>query len=55
MSRTAFALELAPDLAHAVDGEVLIEDAPNLDLQRGVLPGACRQPGGIAPLGDMAW
>jgi hypothetical protein len=28
----AFALELAPDLAHAVDGEVLIKDAPNLDL-----------------------
>ena len=47
----AFALELAPDLAHAVDGEVLIEDASNLDLQRGVLPGARRPLGRIAPFG----
>jgi hypothetical protein len=27
----AFALELAPDLAHTVDGEVPIEDATNSD------------------------
>jgi hypothetical protein len=31
----------------------LIEDAPNLDLQRGVLPGARRQLGRIVPLGYM--
>jgi hypothetical protein len=49
----AFALELTPDLAHAVDGEVLIEDAPNLDLQRGVLPSARRPLGWIAPLSHM--
>src|SRR3954453_17386529 len=49
----AFALELPPDLAHAIDPEVLIEHAPNLDLQRSVLPGAGRQLGRIAPLGDM--
>jgi hypothetical protein len=41
------------DLAHAVDAEVLIEDAPDLDLQRSILPGARRQPGGIPPLGNM--
>ncbi|MGY3463226.1 hypothetical protein ACVW0I_000097 [Bradyrhizobium sp. LM6.11] len=49
----AFSLELPPDLAHAIDPEVLIEHAPNLDLQRGILPGAGRQRGRIAPLGDM--
>src|SRR4051794_10377844 len=49
----AFALELAPDLAHTVDGEVLIEDATNLDLQSGMLPGARRPLGRIAPLGHM--
>src|SRR5258707_6072263 len=50
----ALALELSPDLAHAIDPEILIEDAPNLDLQRGILPGAGRQLGGIAPFGHMA-
>ena len=49
----AFALELPPDLAHAIDPEVLIEHAPNLDLQRGILPGPRRQLGGIAPPGHM--
>jgi hypothetical protein len=49
----AFALELPPDLAHAIDPEVLIEDAPDLDLQPGILPGARRQLGRIAPLGRM--
>ena len=44
----AFALELSPDLAHAIDLEVLIEHAPNLDLQGGVLPGSRRPLGGIA-------
>jgi hypothetical protein len=50
----AFALELPPDLAHAIDPEVLIEDAPDLDLQADILPGARRQFGGIAPLGHMS-
>jgi hypothetical protein len=31
----AFSLELPPDLAHAIDPDVLVEHAPNLDLQRG--------------------
>jgi hypothetical protein len=53
VQRAAFALELPPDLAHAIDPEVLIEHAPNLDLQPGILPGARRQFGGIAPLGHM--
>jgi len=48
----AFALELAPDLAHAVDGEVLIKDPPNLDLERGVLPGARRPLGRISPIAE---
>ncbi|MGY3362981.1 hypothetical protein ACVWZL_000106 [Bradyrhizobium sp. GM2.4] len=49
----AFALELAPYLAHAVDPEVLVEDAPDLDLQPGILPAARRQLGRIAPLCHM--
>ena len=47
--------ELPPDLAHAVDAEVLIEDAPDLDLQRGIPPGAGRQLGGIARRATWAW
>src|SRR6476659_188319 len=38
----ALALELSSDLAHAIDPEILIEDAPNLDPQRGILAGAGR-------------
>jgi hypothetical protein len=49
----ALALELSPDFAHAIDSEILIEYAPNLDLQRGILPGAGRQLGGIEPFGHM--
>ncbi|MGY4601532.1 hypothetical protein ACVWXL_009278 [Bradyrhizobium sp. GM22.5] len=48
-----FAFELTPDLAHSVEGEGLIEDATNLDLQSGILPGARRPLGRIAPLGHM--
>lgn len=33
----------------AADGEILIEDAPDLDLQLGILPRARRQHGGLAP------
>lgn len=50
----ALALELPPDLAHAVDGEVLLEHASDLALQGYILPGPRRQSGGIAPLGDMS-
>lgn len=49
----AFPLELPPDLAHAIDAEVLLEDAPHLGLQRLVALPPRRQPGGIVPLGDM--
>src|SRR5271165_3853873 len=49
----AFALELPPDLANAIDPEVLLEDPTNFDLQRGVAPLAGRQSSGIGPLGDM--
>ncbi|MGY4298645.1 hypothetical protein ACVWXN_006740 [Bradyrhizobium sp. i1.4.4] len=45
----AFAFELAPDLARTLDGEILIDDATNLDLQSGILPGARRPLGRIAP------
>ena len=46
-----FPPQLPPDLAHAVDGEVLRKDAGDLGLQLQVAPGPCRQLGGIAPLG----
>jgi hypothetical protein len=49
----AFTPELSPDLAHAINPEVLVKEAPDLALQRGVLPGAGRQLGRIAPLGHM--
>ena len=52
----AFALELPPDLAHAVDVEVLLEHAPDLDLQGGVPP--ARGPtrlAGSARLATWAW
>ena len=49
----ALALQLPPDLAHAIDPEVLLEHAPNLGLQGGVPLRPRRQPGGIGPLGGM--
>jgi hypothetical protein len=38
-----FPAELPPDLAHAVDVEVRLEHALDLDHQRRVAPGPCRQ------------
>src|ERR1700730_17448300 len=49
----AFTLELPPDLAHAVAAEVVIADAPSIDLERSILCGARGEPGGIPPLGRM--
>src|SRR6185437_4904278 len=49
----AFALQLPPDLAHAVDAEVLLEHPPNLRLQ-GVIPSRpSRQAGRIGAPDDM--
>jgi hypothetical protein len=42
-----FAAELAPHLAHAVDAEVVLEDAPDLTAELGVAPGARRDLGRI--------
>jgi len=50
----AFPPQLPPDLAHAVDAEVLLEHASHFDLQGFIALGPGRQPGRIAPLGDMA-
>src|ERR1700730_12718444 len=48
-----FALQLPPDLAHAVDTEVLLEPPPNL-LNQGVIPPRPRrQSGRIGAPGDM--
>jgi hypothetical protein len=49
----ALPLQLPPDLAHAVDAEVLLEHAPHLDLEFLIPLCPDRQPGRIAPLGDM--
>jgi hypothetical protein len=49
----AFALQLTPNLPYAIDLEVLLEHARDLDLQDGIAPGPCRQlirigaPGGV--------
>ena len=45
-----FPQQLTPDLAHAVDGEVVREDAGDLGLQLQVALGSSRQLAGIAPL-----
>ena len=49
----ALPLHLPPDLADAVDTEVLFEDAPNFTLQGGVAADACREPAGICALGEV--
>jgi hypothetical protein len=49
----AFALELPPDLADAIDPEVLLKHTPDSDLHGVVLPGAGRQLGRISSFGDM--
>ena len=45
--------QLPPDLAHAIDLEVLGEDAADLGLQGRIPLRPRRQLGGIGPLGDM--
>lgn len=49
----AYLLQLPPDLAHAVNAEVLFEDAPNLDLARDIAAGTNRQLAHIRALGDI--
>ena len=49
----ALALQLPPDLANAVDAEVRLEHASDLDLQSLIPLRPSRQPGGIDALGDM--
>ena len=43
----------SPQLEHAVDTKVFVEHASHHDLQLGVSPCPRRQPGRIAPPGDM--
>ncbi len=45
--------QLTPDLAHAIDAEVLLEHAPDLDLQIRVAADPVGQPGGIGAPGSM--
>ena len=45
--------QLAPHLAHAVNREILLEHAADLDLHRRIAPGPGGKPGWIAPLGDV--
>ena len=52
-SAEAFPPQLTPDLAHAIDAEVLLEYAPDLDLQIGVAAKPVGQTGGIASPGEM--
>jgi hypothetical protein len=49
----ALAAQLPPDLAHAVDVEVLREDTPDLNLADRIPLRARRQLGGIGPLCGM--
>ena len=49
----AFPPQLPPDFAHAIDAEVLLEHAPDLDLQIRVAADPVGQPGGISAAGDM--
>ena len=45
--------QLTPDLAHAIDAEVLLEHAPDLDLKIRVTAEPVGQTGGIGAPGDM--
>ena len=49
----AHALQLAPNLAHAINAEVLLEDTANLALQGGIPLGPRRLLFGIGALGGM--
>ena len=52
-NRKAFSSQLTPDLARAVDAEVLLEHAPHLDLQGLVPLRTGRTLTGVDPLGGM--
>ncbi len=52
-NRVAFAQQLAPDLAHAIDAEVLLEHPRYLRHQRGIAPGPRTLPGRVAAAGGM--
>jgi hypothetical protein len=45
--------QLTPNLTHAIDAEVLLEYAPDLDLQIGVAAKPVGQTGGIGSPGEM--
>jgi hypothetical protein len=45
--------KLPPDLAHAIDAEVLLEHPPDLDLQIGVSADPIGQTAGIGAPGEM--
>jgi len=49
----ALPMQLPPQLAHAIDPEVLIENPTNFDLQSRITLGAGRRPRGIAPPGNI--
>lgn len=49
----AFTLQLPPDLANAIDAEVLFEDTTYLDLQADIAAGADRQAIHVPTLGDV--
>src|SRR5690606_18507499 len=49
----AFPLQLPPDLAHAIDAKVLLEDTTYLDLQADIAAGADRQAVHVQALGDV--
>jgi len=46
-------LQLPPDLANAINAEVLLEDTTYLDLQTDIVAGADRQPVDVQALGDV--
>jgi hypothetical protein len=52
--REAFASQLTPDLAYAVDAEVLFEHTPDHDPQISVAADSVWQPSGIDASGDMS-
>jgi len=49
----ALSLQLPPDLAHAIDLEILIEHPAYLDLQADIAAGADRQAIHVQALGDV--
>ena len=54
-NRDPFAAELAPDLAHAVDPEVLLPDPPDMAAKQGVAAGAGDAFDGSARRAACAW